>query len=139
MTAPSTSATPRSGPATIEEAERAWLAAQTAPDLEERLRALMHPDCIVVHAAVGHQHGVDTFLRYAAQRGHTGQVKTYDETVRHFGATAVVSCLQEMQVAFVPELAPFVIQAAVTRVWVAADEGGWKLAHMQMARRLPPG
>ena len=55
------------------------------------------------------------------------------------GTTAVVSCLQEMRVAFVPELTPFVIQAAVTRVWVRSPSGGRQLAHLQMARRLPPG
>ncbi|MFJ9179441.1 nuclear transport factor 2 family protein [Streptomyces sp. NPDC102360] len=126
-------------PATVEEAESAWLAAQTATDAQERQRALLHPECVVVHAAVGHQHGVDDFLGYASRLGRTSQVDTYDVTVRRFGDTAVVSCLQEMRIAFVPELTPFVIQAAVTRVWVTDERGGWRLAHLQMARRLPPG
>ncbi|GCB43716.1 nuclear transport factor 2 family protein [Streptomyces sp. NL15-2K] len=130
---------PAPAPATVEEAEAAWLAAQTLPDPEQSLRALMHPDCVVVHSAVGHIHGVDDWLRYAARLGRTSQVDTYDVTVGRFGTTAVVSCLQEMRVAFVPELTPFVIQAAVSRVWVAAESGGWLLAHLQMARRLPPG
>lgn len=130
---------PASAPATVEEAEAAWLAAQTLPDPEPALRALMHSDCAIVHSAVGHIHGVDDWLRYAARLGRTSQVDTHDVTVQRFGTTAVVSCLQEMRVAFVPELTPFVIQAAVTRVWVAAESGGWQLAHLQMARRLPPG
>ncbi|MGW2330279.1 nuclear transport factor 2 family protein [Streptomyces sp. NPDC001700] len=126
-------------PATVEEAEAAWLAAQTLPDPEPSLRALMRPDCVVVHSAVGHIHGVDDWLRYAARLGRTSRVDTYDVTVQRFATTAVVSALQEMRVAFVPELTPFVIQAAVSRVWVTAASGGWQLAHMQLARRLPPG
>ncbi|MFF0157251.1 YybH family protein [Streptomyces sp. NPDC005263] len=139
--APSSASAPvsASAPATVEEAEAAWLAAQTLPDPEPALRALMHPDCVIVHSAVGHIHGVDDWLRYAAQLGRTSQVDTHDVTVQRFGTTAVVSCLQELWVAFVPDLAPFVIQAAVTRVWVRSSSGGWRLAHLQMARRLPPG
>ena len=139
MTTSSTAATARPAPATVEEAEAAWLAAQTLPDPEQAIRALLHPDCVVVHSAVGHIHGADDWLRYAARLGRTSQVDTYDVTVQRFGTTAVVSCLQEMRVAFVPELTPFVIQAAVSRVWVEAASGGWRLAHLQMARRLPPG
>ncbi|WP_425826304.1 nuclear transport factor 2 family protein [Streptomyces fractus] len=126
-------------PLTVEEAEQAWLAAQTATDPEKQLRALMHPDCVVVHAAVGHQHGVDDYLDYAGRLGRTGRVDTYDVTVRRFGATAIVSCLQEMRIAFVPDTTPFVIQAAVTRVWVMDEQGAWHLAHQQLSRRLPPG
>ncbi|MFG2126595.1 nuclear transport factor 2 family protein [Streptomyces sp. NPDC048751] len=132
-------AVPASTPATVEEAEAAWLAAQTLPDPEPVLRALMHPDCVIVHSAVGYIHGVDDWLRYAARLGRTSQVDTHDVTVQRFATTAVVSCLQDMRVAFVPELSPFVIQAAVTRVWVRSPSGGWQLAHLQMARRLPPG
>ncbi|MFZ3555859.1 nuclear transport factor 2 family protein [Streptomyces sp. BH055] len=126
-------------PATVEEAEAAWRTAQTLPAPESALRALLHPDCVIVHSAVGHLHRVDDWLRYAARLGPTSQVDTFDVTVREFGSTAVVSCLQEMRVAFVPELAPFVIQAAVTRVWVESPKHGWQLAHLQMARRTPPG
>lgn len=139
MTTSSTAATVRPAPATVEEAEAAWLAAQTLPDPEPAIRALLHPDCVIVHSAVGHIHGVDDWLRYAARLGRTSQVDIYDVTVQRFGTTAVISCLQEMRVAFVPELTPFVIQAAVSRVWVAAEPGGWQLVHLQMARRLPPG
>ncbi|WP_329538189.1 nuclear transport factor 2 family protein (plasmid) [Streptomyces sp. NBC_01450] len=141
MTTSSTAATarPAPAPATVEEAETAWLAAQTLPDPEQAIRALLHPDCVVVHSAVGHIHGADDWLRYAGRLGRTSQVDTYDVTVQEFGGSAVVSCLQEMRVAFVPELTPFVIQAAVSRVWVEAASGGWQLAHMQLARRLPPG
>ncbi|MFI1710477.1 nuclear transport factor 2 family protein [Streptomyces griseoruber] len=128
-----------SAPASVEEAEAAWLAAQTLPDPEPALRALLHPDCVIVHSAVGHIHGVDDWLEYAKRLGRTSQVDTYDVTVQRFGTTAVVSCLQEMRVAFVPDLPPFVIQAAVTRVWVTDDSGRRRLAHLQLARRLPPG
>ncbi|MER6957996.1 nuclear transport factor 2 family protein [Streptomyces sp. NPDC000618] len=143
MTASPTAATvrpaPAPAPATVEEAEAAWLAAQTLLDPEPAIRALLHPDCVVVHSAVGHIHGADDWLRYAARLGRTSQVVTSDVTVQRLGTTAVVSCLQEMRVAFVPDLTPFVIQAAVSRVWVAAESGAWQLSHLQMARRLPPG
>ncbi|MEU4612861.1 nuclear transport factor 2 family protein [Streptomyces umbrinus] len=130
---------PASAPATVEEAEAAWRTAQTLPDPEPTLRALMHPDCVIVHSAVGHIHGVNDWLVYVGNLGRTSQVDTFDVTVQRLGTTAVVSCLQEMRVAFVPGLATFVIQAAVTRVWVQSRSGGWQLAHLQMARRLPPG
>ncbi|MET9387619.1 nuclear transport factor 2 family protein [Streptomyces sp. NPDC002928] len=126
-------------PATVEEAEAAWRAAQMLPDPGPALRALLHPDCVIVHSAVGHLHSADEWLRYAGRLGRTSQVDTFEVTVRRFGGTAVVSCLQEMRVAFVPELTPFVIQAAVTRVWVESPSDGWQLAHLQMARRMPPG
>ncbi|MEH0580563.1 MULTISPECIES: nuclear transport factor 2 family protein [Streptomyces] len=126
-------------PATVEEAETAWLAAQTLPDPEPAIRALLHPDCVIVHSPVGHIHGADDWLAYAQRMGPTSQVDTFDVTVQRLGTTAVVSCLQEMRVAFVPDLTPFVIQAAVTRVWVRSPSDGWQLAHLQMARRLPPG
>ncbi|WP_055553525.1 nuclear transport factor 2 family protein [Streptomyces sp. NBRC 110028] len=138
MTSSPTAVTPHPTPATVEEAEAAWLAAQTLPDPEPAIRALLHPDCVIVHSAVGHIHGVDDWLRYVARLGRTSQVDTYDVTVQRFGTTAVVSCLQEMRVAFVPELSSFVIQAAVSRVWVAGTSHDWLLAHMQLARRLPP-
>ena len=130
---------PASTPATVEEAEAAWRAAQTLPDPEPALRVLMGPDCVIVHSAVGYIHGVDDWLVYAGRLGRTSQVDTFEVTVQRLGTTVVVSCLQEMRVAFVPDLAPFVIQAAVTRVWVRSPSGGWQLAHLQMARRLPPG
>lgn len=138
-TTPTADRSGTTAPATVEEAEAAWLAAQVLPELEPAIRALLHPDFVVVHSAVGHIHGADDWLRYAARMGRTSQVDTYDVTVQRFGGTAVVSCLQELRVGFVPELSPFVIQAAVSRVWVEGASGGWLLAHLQMARRLPPG
>ncbi|MGD6741568.1 nuclear transport factor 2 family protein [Streptomyces sp. BH106] len=131
--------TPAATPATVEEAEAAWRAAQTLPDPEPALRALLHPECVIVHSPVGHQHDADAWLGYAARLGRTSQVDTFEVTVRRFGATAVVSCIQEMRVASVPDLPPFVIQAAVTRVWHDSPTHGWQLAHLQMARRVPPG
>ncbi|GKQ41948.1 nuclear transport factor 2 family protein [Streptomyces sp. A012304] len=136
---PATAESARSVPATLEDAEAAWLAAQTLPDPEPAIRALLHPDCVIVHSAVGHIHRTDDWLAYAKRMGRTSQVDTFDVTVQRFGTTAVVSCLQEMRVAYVPDLPPFVVQAAATRVWVRSSAGGWQLAHLQMARRLPPG
>ncbi|WP_432181548.1 DUF4440 domain-containing protein [Streptomyces sp. NBC_00063] len=138
-TAPRAASPAEHAPTTVEEAEAAWLAAQTLSDPERTLRELMHPDCVVVHAAVGHIHGVDDFLAYAGRLGRTDRVDVHAMNVRHFANTSVVSCLQEMRIAFVPELTPFVIQAAVTRMWVKDQEGVLRLAHMQLARRLPPG
>lgn len=130
-------AEPAGDPATVEAAEAAWLEAMavTGPDA---MRRLMHPDCVVVHAAVGHIHGVEDFLQHSARMGRITEIEAFDVTVRRFDRVAIVSCLQEIHVAYVPDLTPFVIQAAVTRVW-APEDSGWKLAHMQLARRQPPG
>lgn len=122
---------------TVELAEAAWLDAMTASG-SVAMRGLMHPDCVVVHAAVGHIHRAEEFLRHTASMGRITRIEAYEVTVRQFAGAAIVSCLQEMHVVYVPDLTPFVIQAAVTRVWVP-DGAGWKLAHMQLARRLPPG
>lgn len=122
---------------TIEAAEAAWLEAQDGTDLDA-MRRLMHPDCRVVHAAVGHIHGVDDFLQHTARMGRITEMEAFDVTVRRFDGVAIVTCLQEIHVAYVPDLMPFVIQAAVTRVW-APDDAGWRLAHMQLARRQLPG
>ena len=58
-----------------------------------------------------------------------------DAQIREFDDIAIVTCLQEMDIPFVPDLPSFVIQAAVTRVWIRTDEE-WRLVHLQMARRL---
>lgn len=140
MTTSSTTATarPTPPPATVEEAEAAWLTALTLADPEPGVRALAHPECVFVHGPVGHIHRLNDWVPYAKRVGRTHQVDTYDVTVQRFGTTAVVSCLQEMRVAFLPELTPFVIQVAVSRVWMEFPEHGWQLMHLQMARRLPP-
>jgi ketosteroid isomerase-like protein len=121
----------------VAQAEAAWLDAVNAND-PAAMRRLMHPQCLVVHAAVGHIHGVDDFLRHTARIGRFSQARVHDVTVRLFHGVAVVTCLQEFHVAQVADALPFVTQAAVTRVWVQAG-AGWKLAHMQLARRQPPG
>ena len=122
---------------TIEEAEAAWLDALTSPTTDA-MEALLHPDFLAVHGPVGYMHDMRQMLAGAAARGPAHAVQMIDVRTRHFGDTVIVSCLQEMHVAFEPNLPPFVIQAAVTRVWVQSDDG-WQLAHLQMARRFPPG
>ncbi|MGW5635016.1 nuclear transport factor 2 family protein [Streptomyces sp. NPDC003832] len=129
---------PSVGPATVDDAEAAWLAALTRSDAAQLLKELLLPEAVLVHGPVGHLHDTETFLRETEKRPPAGQVDVHDVTVRRFGDTAIVSCLQEMRVPFVPGTTDFVIQAAVTRVWVHGD-GGWRLAHLQMARRIPPG
>ncbi|MFK0159947.1 nuclear transport factor 2 family protein [Streptomyces sp. NPDC090493] len=121
----------------VESAEAAWLDAvrDTGTDA---MRRLMHPDCVVVHAPVGRIDGVDAFVQHSAGMGRVTEVRTYDVTVQHFDQVAIVSCLQEMRVVLVPDRTPFVFQAAVTRVWLT-DGTGRRLAHMQLARRQPPG
>jgi ketosteroid isomerase-like protein len=122
---------------TIEDAEVAWLDSLTTLT-RDAWAALLHPDFVAVHGPVGFIHDRATFLADATTRGPAAKVEMINTRVRHFGDTAVVTCLQEMHVAFVPGEHPFAIQAAVTRVWVR-EEGSWRLAHLQMARRLPPG
>jgi ketosteroid isomerase-like protein len=134
---PSSASLPAPDATTVELAEAAWLDAMTATGTDA-MRALMHPDCVVVHAAVGHIHRAEEFLQHTANMGRITRIEAYDVTVQRFAEVAIVSCLQEMHVAYVAGLTPFAIQAAATRVWVP-DEAGWKLAHMQLARRLPPG
>lgn len=122
---------------TVEEAEQAWLDAMSA-DTRDDLAALLHPDFRAVHGPVGFIHDQQRFLADAEGRPAAKSVRAIESEIRTFGDTAVVSCLQEMHIAFVPDLAPFVIQAAVTRVWVREGQS-WKLAHLQMCRRVPPG
>jgi ketosteroid isomerase-like protein len=125
-------------PTTIDEAEAAWLDATTATTTDA-MRALLHPDFIVVHGPVGYIQNVDEFLAGAnKQLGATRSVTVIDPTIRTIGDAVTVSCLQEAHIAFVPDLHPFVIQAAVSRLWVRTD-GHWLLAHLHMARRFPPG
>lgn len=128
---------PDGGALAVETAETAWL--EAFQDIgTDAMRRLMHPDCVVVHAPVGRIDGVDAFLQHTVGMGRISGVRTYDITVRHFDRMAIVSCLQEMRVALAPDRTPFVIQAVATRMWLAG-ESGWKLVHMQMARRQPPG
>jgi ketosteroid isomerase-like protein len=124
-------------PSTVEQAEAEWLEAMTAP-AGDAMSRLMHPDCVVVHAAVGRIDGKETFLQRAFPMGPITRIEAYNLTVRRFEGVAIVSCVQEMHVSHVPDLPPFAIQAAVTRVWVT-NGIGWRLAHMQLSRRQPPG
>ncbi|MFD5258274.1 nuclear transport factor 2 family protein [Streptomyces bobili] len=138
MTAASVSDQPDTGPGTVDEAEAAWLAALTHRDSVQLIGKLLRPEAVVVHGPVGHLHDRDTFLSETAKRSPANGVTMHDVTVRRFGDTAIVSGVQEMRAPFVPDATDFVIQAVVTRVWVLGEEG-WKLAHLQMARRFPPG
>ncbi len=98
---------------TIEEAEAAWLAALTTPTTDA-MQALLHSEFLAVHGPVGYMHDVQQMLADAAARGPAHEVEMIDVRIRHFGDTAIVSGLQEMHIAFEPNLPPFAIQAAVT-------------------------
>lgn len=124
-------------PSTVDDAEAAWLTALSSPD-RELLAALVHSDFIAVHGPTGQIQERDSFLTDSAKRPPAQRIEILESTVRYFGDTATVSCIQEMRVPFVPDAPGFAIQAAVTRVWVRSEDG-WQLAHLQMARRIPPG
>jgi ketosteroid isomerase-like protein len=124
-------------PATVEQAEAAWLDAQDGTDLDA-IRRLMHPECLVVHSLPGRIDGVESFLQYKAQMGRLTGNTTHGVTVRRFGEVAIVTCVQEFRVAPAPDLIPLVVQAAVTRVWVPTDTG-FRLVQLQMSRRQIPG
>jgi ketosteroid isomerase-like protein len=122
---------------TLEAAETAWADAFGAPTTDQ-LRSLLHPKFIAVHGPLGNIHDVEQFMAEVRGRPRPTSLTVIEPVVREFGDMATVSCLQEYGVPFAAGLPPFVIQAAVTRVWVRAD-GAWRLAHLQMARRMPPG
>lgn len=117
-------------------AEAAWLDAMTRPEMEG-VRHLLHPEFRAVHGPVGFIHGADDYLRYARGMGAITGNEVSDVSVRHFQGTAIVTCLQELHVAFIPDLAPFVFQAVITRVWAQTGDG-WRLVHIQSARRQLP-
>lgn len=121
---------------TIDDAEAAYLKALLAPD-PDLLSTLLHPRFTAVHSPAGLIHDKEQFLTDTAKRPTPEDLQILAATVRHFPDTATVSCLQEMRIPFVPGTPAFAIQQAVTRVWVRAGDG-WQLAHLQMARRLPP-
>ncbi|MFF4806306.1 nuclear transport factor 2 family protein [Streptomyces sp. NPDC002144] len=123
-------------PTTVDDAETALLTAWLAPTIEP-LRALLHPQFTIVHSPAGLIQDKEQFLTDTAQRPSPEDVQILTATIRHYPDTATVSCLQEMRIPFVPGTPPFVIQQAVTRVWVRTDDG-WQLAQLQLARRLPP-
>ncbi|OBJ08848.1 nuclear transport factor 2 family protein [Mycobacterium sp. 1465703.0] len=122
---------------TIEEAEAAWIESLTEPTTE-RMRQLVHPEFIAVHGPTGQIQGAERFLADTAARPGPRHVQIVDSTVRVLGDTATVSCIEEYRAQFVPDAPPFVIQAAVSRVWIRQG-GQWLLAHLQMARRVTPG
>ncbi|MFF4117606.1 nuclear transport factor 2 family protein [Streptomyces sp. NPDC001714] len=120
--------------ATVAEAEAAWLVAITRGDEEQR--ALMLPDCVIVHAPVGHVHDRESFLDHNASMGATLRAETSQVTCQERAGRAVVTCHQKMSIRRIPDLPPFLVQAVATRVWFATD-GGWRLGHMQLSRRQP--
>lgn len=91
-----------------------------------------------MHSAVGRIDGEDALLEHTARMGRITGIEAFDVTVQRFGQVAIVSCLQEMHIVYIPDLTPFVVQAAITRAWVP-DGDGRLLAHMQLARRQLPG
>jgi SnoaL-like domain len=121
--------------ATIDDAEQAFIDALTG---KRSLRDLLHPDFIAVHGAPGFRHSAERFAGESEKRAPAAKVLILEPVVRRLGSQAIVTCLQEMHVAFVPDEAPFVIQAVATRVWTETGEG-WRLFHLQMARRVTPG
>ncbi|GAA3998527.1 nuclear transport factor 2 family protein [Streptomyces sp. NBC_01352] len=122
-------------PATVAQAEAAWLVAITKGDEEQR--ELMLPDCVTVHGPVGNVHGREHFLSYNASMGSTVEAETSEVTCRERGGRAIVTCFQKMRIRRLPDLPPFLVQAVATRVWFSTDEG-WRLGHMQLSRRQPP-
>ena len=122
------------GPAPVSEAEAAWLVAITKGDEEQR--ALMLPDCVIVHGPVGNVHDRERFLTYNASMGATLEAETSEVTCQEREGRVIVTCFQKMRIRRVPDLPPFLVQAVVTRVWFATDEG-WRLGHMQLSRRQP--
>ena len=121
-------------PGTVARAETAWLVAITKGDEEQR--ALMLPDCVIVHGPVGNIHDRERFLAHNASMGATIEAETSEVTCRERGGRAVVTCFQKMRIRRVPDLPPFLVQAVATRVWFSTDEG-WRLGHMQLSRRQP--
>ncbi|MBY6685630.1 nuclear transport factor 2 family protein [Rhodococcus sp. BP-149] len=121
--------------ASVLEAERAWLHALTIGF--DALRALMLDDSHVVHGPVGKIDPVDSFVEFQSRRRHAVVARARDTRVTVRGEYAVVSCLQEMHIVFDEELPPFPIEEVVTRIWRNTDDG-WRVAHMQQSKRLPP-
>ncbi|MFC8519404.1 nuclear transport factor 2 family protein [Streptomyces sp. NPDC057257] len=122
------------GPDAVAQAEAAWLVAITKGDEEQR--ALMLPDCVIVHGPVGNVHDRERFLAYNASMGATLDAETSEVTCREREGRAVVTCFQTMNIQRVPDLPPFLVQAVATRVWFSTEEG-WRLGHMQLSRRQP--
>jgi hypothetical protein len=121
-------------PDPVARAEAAWLVAITKGDEEQR--ALMLPDCVIVHGPVGNVHDRERFLAYNASMGATIDAEASEVTCQEREGRAVVTCYQKMHIRRVPDLPPFLVQAVATRVWFAT-EGGWRLGHMQLSRRQP--
>jgi uncharacterized protein DUF4440 len=122
-------------PVNVGGAERAWAAAFVA-DTTDDMRALLHPDFVAVHGPAGHIRTGDLFLADADARPRPISVQMLTPTVHEFGDTATVGCIQQLEIPFIAEAAPFILQAAVTRVWIRSDQH-WKLAHLQMSPRTP--
>lgn len=133
-THPETSRNDVRTPATVAEAEDAWLVAITKGDEEQR--QLMLPDCVIVHGPAGNIQERESFLGYSASMGATVEAETSEVTCRERGGRAIVTCFQKMRIRRLPDLPPFLIQAVATRVWFSTDEG-WRLGHMQLSRRQP--
>jgi ketosteroid isomerase-like protein len=117
------------------EAEATWLKALVEGD--NAMLALMLDDCVVVHGPVGKIDGPQEFATFASTRRKTAFARTENVDITLRRSVAVVTCLQEMHIYFAPDLPPFPVQEAMTRVWEATDEG-WRLAHMHQQKRQAP-
>lgn len=124
-------------PDTVENAEKAWLEVFLDSD-HARMRSLLHPEFIAVHGPSGSIQGADVFAAMSEKRPPAAGIEVFEPTVRQVGDVATVSCIQEFHVAFEPDVPPFAFQAACSRVWTRGEDG-WKLLHLQMARRIVPG
>jgi hypothetical protein len=123
-------------PETVAQAEAAWIVAITRG--AEEKRGLMLPDCVVLHGPAGNVHDRERFLGYDASMGPVVEAETSEVTCREREGRAIVTCFQKMRIRRSPDLPPFLVQAVATRLWFSTGEG-WRLGHMQLSRRQPPG
>ncbi|WP_369829984.1 nuclear transport factor 2 family protein [Mycobacterium sp. 1465703.0] len=98
---------------------------------------LLHPQFVAVHGPVGAIDNAEQFVAQANARPRPGRVRSHAPTIHEFGDAATVACIQEWEFELTAGAPPFVMQAAASRVWIRS-EGNWRLALLQMSRRLPP-
>lgn len=67
---------------------------------------------------------MDAFRQHTARVGRITGSEAFDVTVRRCDAMTVVGCLREMHIVCVPDVTPFVVQAAITRVGCRTETAG---------------
>ena len=70
-----------------------------------------------------------------ARLGRAIRVARHNVTVGAIGSAGIVNCIREFDLAFISDQRPFVIEASVSRVWLAGDGNAAGL--MQICRRPP--